>query len=193
MVSINGFYETQAEFGAALKEAIAKAERRFVAMPTPDHITVYGTADGPGERVKLLPPNQQADATWAALELAKQEAIARSAVDLAAANAKARRHNATCPRCFGPAYHGFGYKPECERVGGCLADKEPVECDLDGVRWDALREAFKAADVVRVVDVHDEVGWYTAASERAVYATRDLAVAAWREAVLARAKREAGR
>ena len=105
-----------------------------------------------------------------------------------------RRHNATCPRCYGPAYVGLGL-PRCEREGGCLADREPHT-----VAWPASMEVGKReADILEVPegngpDDDGERGWWVHEIDAdAVYATRGLAIAAWREAVLDRAKREAGR
>ena len=99
-----------------------------------------------------------------------------------------RRHNATCPRCYGPAYHGFGYKPECERVGGCLADKEPsvfgMQDPRPAVPADVEARAYAAT--------RGEVAWYLPALNAGPFASRGLAVAAWRETLLARAKRDAG-
>jgi len=94
-------------------------------------------------------------------------AILRSYVDTE------RRHNATCPRCYGPAYQGLGAL-RCERVGGCLADVDPT-----GQAW------CRAS-------MHQERYFWHEANPSLRYATRELAVAAWREAVIAKAEREAG-
>ena len=97
-----------------------------------------------------------------------------------------RRHNAICARCHGPAYVSLGL-PRCEREGGCLADREP----------DVGRDIYdRKADVQCSYERGSELAWFlrdgpVSYGRRAYYATRDLAVAAWREAVLARAKREA--
>lgn len=99
--------------------------------------------------------------------------VARSISDMAH-RLGTPRHNATCPRCHGPAYQGLGL-PTCERAGGCLADAVPGRDDV--------REGAGLAG---------ERYYSHALHTSAIYATRDLAIAAWREALLARAKREAG-
>lgn len=82
---------------------------------------------------------------------------------------------ATCLRCGGPA--GFlGIR--CERVGGCATAEERV----------AAMEPD--ADLVLPMTVRGETRWLLPAPDRRTpspgYATRDLAIAAWREAMLAR-------
>lgn len=94
-----------------------------------------------------------------------------------------RRHNAHCPRCYGPAYQGLGAL-RCERVGGCLAEREP-----------GPTEVGEDTTFVSLATDRGEKAWWVyghAVIRRAQYATRELAVAAWREAVIAKAKREAG-
>jgi len=165
------------------------------------------------ERINMLPPPSDSvralfetmldladpypTPLWAAKELAKQEAAARTTVNLVAENAKARRHNATCARCFGPAYHGFGYAPACEREGGCLAEREPVVNeghpaidDTPPLGADVWMAGCWSDDWTRRIP---ENGWTHALAavdgeETEGWATRDLAVAAWRERLLARAK-----
>ena len=94
-----------------------------------------------------------------------------------------RRHNAHCPRCYGPAYQGLGAL-RCERVGGCLAEREP-----------GPTEVGEDTTFVSLATDRGEKAWWVyghAVIRRAQYATRELAVAAWREAVIAKAKRVAG-
>ena len=96
-----------------------------------------------------------------------------------------RRHNATCSRCHGPAYVGLGL-PRCEREGGCLADREPVVFG-EAPHW-------KESSVFPAVMPNSETEWFYqlgTGGDYGPFITRDAAVAAWREAVLARAKREA--
>ena len=106
-----------------------------------------------------------------------------------------RRHNATCPRCYGPAFHGFGYAPTCEREGGCLADKEPRVFAHPA----SLDVRHPDADVLEVpaddgpFSTAERGWWALSLGPSALFATRDQAVAAWREAMLERAKRDAGR
>lgn len=75
----------------------------------------------------------------------------------------ARRHNATCPRCKGEAFVGL-FSFECMRAGGCVpvAEREPGLLD---VFWDLQRTG--------------ETRWCVSGLSGR-YATRDLAVAAWR-------------
>ena len=125
-------------------------------------------------------------------ESAKREALdalrALSADHVAAT--PPRRHNAHCPRCYGPAYQGLG-AVKCEREGGCLATREPRVSPLD--HDDGSYDITHSSIVVKhgpAGEFDCEPGYFTA--DDGPYATRDLAVAAWRETVLARAKREAG-
>lgn len=99
---------------------------------------------------------------------------------------ESRRHNAHCTRCYGPAFHGAGAL-RCERVGGCLADVEPK---VDAIDASAdLRDAAPDADVW---EMSGRENYWLADGCDGRYATRELAVAAWRDAVIAKAKREAG-
>ena len=103
-----------------------------------------------------------------------------------------RRHNATCPRCFGPAYHGAG-RVLCEREGGCLVDAVPARTGtvLDG--YDFTANEWRVTNVFKPGRRRGEsLHFAEGHGERAEHPTAAGAVTAWREAVLARAKREAG-
>ena len=98
-------------------------------------------------------------------------------------NVSVRRHNAHCPRCYGPAYQGLGAL-RCERSGGCLAEREP-----------GPTEVGQDKPFVSIATDRGERAWWVyghSVIARAQYATREFAVAAWREAVIAKAKRESG-
>lgn len=95
---------------------------------------------------------------------------------------------AYCPRCYGPArpaYTGlFSHEPlRCERVGGCLAEREPRV----GQDNDATNEIYVFSFTERGAA---ERNWAVSDRQSVRYATRDLAVAAWREAAIAKAKAE---
>lgn len=103
-----------------------------------------------------------------------------------------RRHNATCPRCYGPAFHGWGYAPKCEREGGCLADAVPSSVRTYHV--DRNKRSWLSANPGDGMPPRETA--YRAVSgddEGPLMPTRDLAVTAWREAVLSRAVEEAVR
>lgn len=84
-------------------------------------------------------------------------------------------HNATCARCNGPAYQGLG-RVVCERVGGCSAERDPI---ILGRHHESYSGAKDVSHESR--DGH-ETAWYAwrAGIPTGPFATRDLAVAAWR-------------
>jgi len=90
-----------------------------------------------------------------------------------------------CGKCYGPAsvaYEGlFTREPSrCLREGGCLAEREPrVTARHMGYANDTIERQYFAFGFERV-----EVG---------PYPTRDLAVSAWRTALLDKARKEAGK
>lgn len=110
-----------------------------------------------------------------------------------------RRHNTTCPRCHGPAYQGAG-RVLCEREGGCLADREPetVGYNVSGYDWTTTHDVhgprYMASHYSRARVSPDEPMFFAEGhGVRTEHPTEAGARTAWREAVLARAKREAGK
>lgn len=157
-VSVGGVVTQDAGLRAIVDAQHAALVARGEAVPAPDAREQY--------------KREVADAFDAAI--AKTQAFV---------DAHARRHNAHCPRCYGPAYQGLGAL-RCERVGGCLAEREP-----------GPTEVGQDKPFVSIATDRGEMAWWVyghSVIRRAQYATREFAVAAWREAVIARAKREAG-
>lgn len=97
-----------------------------------------------------------------------------------------------CGRCGGPAgYLGI----RCERVGGCRTAEERVAA-MEPVVMGRLDEQRYSADVWEVwaTDACDEWAWVIGPGRNAKrYATRDLAVAAWREEMVRRERAKDGR
>lgn len=97
-----------------------------------------------------------------------------------------------CGRCGGPAgYLGI----RCERVGGCRTAEERVAA-MAPVVMGRLDEQRYSADVWEVwaTDACDEWAWVIGPGRNAKrYATRDLAIAAWREEMLRRERAKDGR
>lgn len=101
-----------------------------------------------------------------------------------------RRHNTTCPRCNGPAYQGLG-AVQCEREDGCLADAAPAEvgCSLAGCTVFEVSPGVYGGTVHYAGHLGPEPRYFARGhgGESGGWPTRDLAVAAWRKAVLDRA------
>lgn len=154
-------------------------------------VTVVGPSDVGGWIVEtMIVPHEQAQAAREYLGAKYGVPHATRYTESPPADAlnrwESRRHNAHCTRCYGPAFHGAGAL-RCERVGGCLADVEPK---VDAIDASAdLRDAAPDADVW---EMSGRENYWLADGCDGRYATRELAVAAWRDAVIAKAKREAG-
>lgn len=112
---------------------------------------------------------------------------------------------AHCPRCYGvarPAYTGlFSYEPlRCERVGGCLAEREPdaVGYEIHGhefVERDTPEATAATGRWLAVAGSPERVYFATSAVNGQCYARgdhpiREEAIALWRASAISRAKRE---
>lgn len=108
-------------------------------------------------------------------------------------------HNTICKRCYGPAYQGIG-AIQCEREGGCLAEREPIIVPRlgypeGGYREDEIYilESAQCLNREAADNGYVEKAWALRVSPKIKwYATLEAAKAAWRIAVIEEAKRKAG-
>lgn len=95
-----------------------------------------------------------------------------------------RRHNAACPRCYGPAYRSLGVE-RCERDGGCLVEREPRVALLRAATPTTNPDILQAGVCSAGTSIGPffgpgvEHGWFVRRTET-VHALLSDAVSAWR-------------